>query len=455
MIIDQLFENKKQLDEINPHNYDSDEDYYNDLYGDEGDDDEVDDADFDNDDIDDMDHDEESHYEKYVRVNNLEEEQLDEIDWKAIQKKAGQIGKGAQKFTQNLSQTGDAVAGAANAIGGAGKELGKQLVARPVGATYNAVKGGLNKAADVATNTYNDVKAGAQKVGRGVDTVATDVGDAGTWAGEKAKQAGRGVANVAGGVGQTVGAVAGGATTGLGRAAAHGFNTGVKNVGGNAVNRLQTNVFKQKSNPVEIKKQIDMKQAEIQQLEKDLKAATKAPEMKQKNMPWVPTASGQARTVDDVMGATAPTTPTSVAAPTPAAPAVGMPSAVNYGAGFNKPAAAPAKPVPNFNQLGQGGYSTPTGINTPVTAEKKLSPAEYISRIGTDKTAVAETVKQVKKMLETAQTKEDIARIKIFIDRQFTRNGMLSETAMAQRDHLIERVTQIGAVKRRQFARRA
>ena len=35
--------------------------------------------------------------------------------------------------------------------------------------------------------------------------------------------------------------------TGLGRAAAHGFNTGVQNVGGNAVDRLQTNVFTPKS----------------------------------------------------------------------------------------------------------------------------------------------------------------------------------------------------------------
>lgn len=449
MIIDQLFEDKKvKLDEVDPRNFDSDEDYYAASRGKNR---SYDDDDYEpEDEINDMD-DDESYYEKYVRTKGLGEDQLDEIDWKAIQQKAGQWQKGAQKFTKNLSQTGDAVAGAANAIGGAGKEIGKQLIARPVGATYNAVKGGLNKAADVAANTYGDVKAGAQKVGGAVDTVAKDVGDAGTWAGEKAKQAGRGVANVAGGVGQTVGAVAGGATTGLGRAAAHGFNAGVKNVGGNAVNRLQTNVFKQKSNPVEIKKQIDMKQAEIAQLEKELKAAS--PEMKQKALPWVPTASGQPRTVDDVMGASAPTTPTSVTAPTPAV-TPGVPSKVSYGAGFNKPAKTPAAPALNFNRVSQGGYSTPTGINTPVAAEKKLTPAEYISRIGTDQ-AVAETVKQVKKMLESVQTKDDIVRIKKYIDRQFAHHGLLSETAMAQRDHLIERVTQIGAVKRRQYARRA
>lgn len=75
MIIDQLFEDddkKKKLNEIDPRNYDSDEDYYNDLYGD--DDDEDFDGDAADDEVADMDNDEESHYEKYVRVNNLEEE---------------------------------------------------------------------------------------------------------------------------------------------------------------------------------------------------------------------------------------------------------------------------------------------------------------------------------------------------------------------------------------------
>jgi hypothetical protein len=179
-------------------------------------------------------------------------QQLDEIDWKSIQKKAGQIGKGAQQFTKNVAKTGDAVAGAANAIGGAGKELGKQLVARPVGATYNAVKGGLNKAADVAKGVYGDVKTGVQKVGQAGATVGTDIGTAGTAVGKGLQSVGRGVANVAGGVGQGVGATVGGATTGLGRATAKGFNTGVKNVGGGAADRLQTNVFKQTKQPASV-----------------------------------------------------------------------------------------------------------------------------------------------------------------------------------------------------------
>jgi hypothetical protein len=184
-----------------------------------------------------------------MNVNEIilaESAQLDEIDWKSIQKKAGQWQKGAQKFTKNVADTGAALGGAATSLGGAAKELGKQFIAKPIASTYGAAKSGLGKAADVTKGVYGDVKKGVQAVGRGVDTVATDAGNLGTWAGDKIKQAGRGVANVVGGTVGGVGSAVGGATTGIGRAAARGFNAGVKNVGGNAVDRLQTNVFKQK-----------------------------------------------------------------------------------------------------------------------------------------------------------------------------------------------------------------
>ena len=75
MIIDQLFEEKKKLNELDPRNYDSDVDYYNDLDHDDEEDDNVDPPE---DDDYDPPNDEESHYEKYVRVNNLEEKDMDE-----------------------------------------------------------------------------------------------------------------------------------------------------------------------------------------------------------------------------------------------------------------------------------------------------------------------------------------------------------------------------------------
>ena len=40
-----------------------------------------------------------------------------------------------------------------------------------------------------------------------------------------------------------------------------------------------------------------------------------------------------------------------------------------------------------------------------------------------------------------------------YIDRQFTKHGLISELAFAQRNHLIERVVYIGAQRRREHAR--
>ena len=169
---------------------------------------------------------------------NITESRINEIDWKGIQKKAAGFQKGAQQFTKNISQTGQALGGAASALGGAAKEVGKQFIAKPVAATYGAAKSGLSKAADVTKGIYGDVKQGVQTGAQGVSTASADIG-------KGVRALGRGAANVAGGTANAVAATAGGATTGLGRAAAKGFNTGVKNVGGSAANRLQTNVFKQ------------------------------------------------------------------------------------------------------------------------------------------------------------------------------------------------------------------
>lgn len=168
-----------------------------------------------------------------MNINEIiaESAQLDEIDWKGIQKKAAQWQKGAQKFKKNVADTGSALGGAASALGGAAQEVGRQFIAKPIAATYGAAKDQLSKAANVATGTYGDIKKGVQAVGQGASTVARDVG--------------QGVANVVGGTAGGIGSVAGGATTGIGRAAAHGFNTGVKNVGGDAVDRMQTNIMKE------------------------------------------------------------------------------------------------------------------------------------------------------------------------------------------------------------------
>ena len=144
-----------------------------------------------------------------MKINDiLNEQQLNELGWSDIQQGAKKVTKGAQNFTKNVNKTGNAVAGAGHAVGGAIKAVGNQAIARPVGAAYNAVKGGLTGATNVAKKVGGDVAAGVGNVAKGV------------------------------------GAVAGGATTGIGRAAAKGFNAGADAVGGAQADKLGS-VFKQ------------------------------------------------------------------------------------------------------------------------------------------------------------------------------------------------------------------
>jgi len=156
-----------------------------------------------------------------MNINDIiiyETNQLDEIDWKGIQKKAAGFQKGAQDFTKNVADTGAAVGGAASALGGAAKEVGKQLIAKPVAATYGAAKRGLSKVADVTKGVYGDVKKGVQTGAQGIGTAASDA---------------------VGGTAGALGSVAGGATTGVGRAAVKGFQSGAQSVGGAAAQRGQ------------------------------------------------------------------------------------------------------------------------------------------------------------------------------------------------------------------------
>lgn len=102
--------------------------------------------------------------------------------------------------------------------------------------------------------------------------------------------------------------------------------------------------------------------------------------------------------------------------------------------------AAPAAPaVPKAPKVTSGG-PTPDEM------------AKYQARLAAAAKAqpVAETIKQVKKMLETVQTRDDVAFIKKYIDRQFS--GELSESANAQRSRLLSEVTRIGALRRREHS---
>lgn len=63
----------------------------------------------------------------------------------------------------------------------------------------------------------------------------------------------------------------------------------------------------------------------------------------------------------------------------------------------------------------------------------------------TKESAMHETMQTVKVMLETATTRDDVRRIKDYIDRQYTRHGLTDSVSFAQRNHLVERVIEITA----------
>lgn len=106
---------------------------------------------------------------------------------------------------------------------------------------------------------------------------------------------------------------------------------------------------------------------------------------------------------------------------------------------FKAPAAPAAPTTPKVPKVTSGG-PTPDEM------------AKYQQRLAAAAKAqpVAETIAQVKKMLETVQTKDDVAFIKKYINRQFA--GQLSESANAQRSRLLNEVTRIGALRRRQHS---
>ena len=181
--------------------------------------------------------------------------------------------------------------------------------------------------------------------------------------------------------------------------------------------------------------------------------------------------------------ATRPAAPGVAATPAarPAAPATGKfpgeePTGPNYVGRLEvkrrqaaRAAAASTTPAkPNFAQQG-GGYGSVNyapNIKTGISLPKPTAPvpAASTTKVPTqaekdayfksiDAPAMAETIKQVKKMLETVQTRDDVNFIKKYINHEFDRRGMVNQLATVQRNHLIERVTQIAAGRRRDHAK--
>lgn len=150
-----------------------------------------------------------------------------------------------------------------------------------------------------------------------------------------------------------------------------------------------------------------------------------------------------------------PTVPTSTAT-LPAGGGAGVRAANPFGAmasslsGSDKAAADLA--AADLENLGAAGAAP---------AAKKVRTASRIPK----KAPVAETQqarriaqalsKPVQEMLALVETKEDVKQIKDFIDQTFVRHGAVNESTFAVRNIMIEHVTQVGAQRRREFARKS
>ena len=412
--------------------------------------------------------------------NMTEGAQLDELSFKDIQKGANRFAKGATKFTKNVADTGAAVGNAAGALGGAIKQVGKTAIADPLAATYNATKSGLTKASNVAANTYGDVKKGVQAVSKAGQAVGSDIGAAGTAVGKGLQSVGRGVANVAGGTTGALGSVVGGATTGLGRAAASGFNAGVQNVGGNAIDQMQTNIMTPKA--ADIQKKIAAKQDEIKALQAALAGEqSAAPTGGKSGIQTGATALIDPDTQrpyekDKLASMYGYKEPEAADTTQAAAPAAAQPqgfSAANVMnlPGMAKTPAKPAAPAKTANFAGPGGYGkTTTGIKipgapaSPALAVPKApaaprvtsggpTPAEKAAlekRIAATAPAVAEALAQVERMLESVNSKKSADMIRSYVDQRFTELGLRNTTECR---NLMARVVQESAIRRRQHAK--
>ena len=62
--------------------------------------------------------------------------------------------------------------------------------------------------------------------------------------------------------------------------------------------------------------------------------------------------------------------------------------------------------------------------------------------------------KPVAEMLQMVETKEDVQRIKQFVDDTFVKHGAVNESAFAVRNQILEHVTQVGAQRRREHSQR-
>jgi len=211
----------------------------------------------------------------------------------------------------------------------------------------------------------------------------------------------------------------------------------------------------------------------------------------QKSMPFYGTnpATGQARTYDELLAksqaGTAPGAATGTATNPDVAAAYNASLKAGKPASIPKPAAGPktmgarrtnvkkptvpiAPTATNINNVtstyGPGFKNSnqpePQGTVLDLDKFKKDRAAKqdfaksgYMAPASESRIAAA-LKRPVAEMLQMVETKEDVYRIKQFVDQTFTRYGAVNESAFALRNRILEHVTQAGAQRRREYSQR-
>jgi hypothetical protein len=87
-------------------------------------------------------------------------------------------------------------------------------------------------------------------------------------------------------------------------------------------------------------------------------------------------------------------------------------------------------------------------------AKQDFAKSGYMAPAMTESRIAAALKRPVAEMLQMVETKEDVYRIKQFVDQTFTRYGAVSESAFAVRNQILEHVTQTGAQRRREHSQK-
>ena len=145
-----------------------------------------------------------------------------------------------------------------------------------------------------------------------------------------------------------------------------------------------------------------------------------------------------------------PVTPTAAPAAEPSVPSSTAELPAGGGAGIRaaNPFGSMASSLSGNKAAGTAPAANKTRMASRIPKKAPVAETQQARRI------VGVLKKPVSEMLQMVETKEDVNRIKQFIDQTFTKYGAVNESTFAVRNIMIEHVTKVGAQRRREHARK-